>query len=54
MNPQLLTETEAAKMLRISRKSVAQFIPAIRLSERRKRYLLTDIEKYIQELKEAK
>jgi len=45
--PQLLTETEAARMLRISRKAVAGFVPHIRLSARRKRYRLADLLKFI-------
>jgi excisionase family DNA binding protein len=40
---QLVTETEAAQLLRVSRSTVRRLLEPIRLSQRGKRYRLQDI-----------
>jgi excisionase family DNA binding protein len=40
---QLVTETEAAQLLRVSRSTVRRLLQPIRLSQRGKRYRLADI-----------
>lgn len=41
--PQLITEEEAAGLLRVSRNRVKQLLPRVRLSARRTRYDITDV-----------
>ena len=48
MNLQLLTEIEAAKILNVHRRAVRSLISPIRLSPKRLRYRVSDIEKLIQ------
>jgi hypothetical protein len=51
---QLITEAEAAGMLRISRNRVKTLLPRIRLSTRRTRYDLRDVVALIERSKEAR
>ena len=48
MNLQLLTETEAAKLLRVSRSTVRKLLTPVRLSQNGVRYRASDMEKLIQ------
>jgi excisionase family DNA binding protein len=41
---QLVTETEAARLLRVSRSTVRKLLKCVRLSPRGKRYRLADIQ----------
>lgn len=55
MSPlQLLTEKEAAKLLRVSRNFIREHFTAIRLSKNGTRYLAADISAFIESKKEAK
>jgi hypothetical protein len=49
---QLITEAEAAGMLRISRNRVKNLLPRVRLSSRRTRYDLRDVVALIERSKE--
>ena len=50
--PQLITEEEAAGLLRVSRNRVKQLLPRVRLSTRRTRYDITDVQRLIEGKKE--
>ena len=50
--PQLITEEEAAGLLRVSRNRVKQLLPRVRLSTRRTRYDISDVEALIESKKE--
>jgi hypothetical protein len=52
--PQLITEKEAAGMLRVSRNRVKQLLPCVRLSARGTRYDISDVVQLINQRKEAK
>lgn len=52
--PQLITEEEAAGLLRVSRNRVKQLLPRVRLSTRRTRYDISDVMQLINQRKEAK
>ena len=51
--PQLVTEKEAAGLLRVSRNRVKQLLPCVRLSSRGTRYDIADIQKLVASKKEA-
>jgi len=51
--PQLITEKEAAGLLRISRNRVKNLLPRVRLSAHGTRYDLADIAKLIESRKET-
>jgi hypothetical protein len=51
--PQLITEEEAAGVLRVSRNRVKQLLPRVRLSTRRTRYDLADVRALIEGKKES-
>jgi hypothetical protein len=50
--PQLITEEEAAGLLRVSRNRVKQLLPRVRLSTRRTRYDIIDVQRLIEGKKE--
>jgi len=50
--PQLITEEEAAGLLRVSRNRVKQLLPRVRLSTRRTRYDISDVQRLIEGKKE--
>jgi hypothetical protein len=50
--PQLITEEEAAGLLRVSRNRVKQLLPRVRLSTRRTRYDISDVRRLIEGKKE--
>jgi|LakMenEpi03Aug12_release.lakeMendotaPanAssembly.Ray.scaffolds.fasta_scaffold2186876_1 hypothetical protein len=50
--PQLITEEEAAGVLRVSRNRVKQLLPRVRLSTRRTRYDISDVMRLIESKKE--
>ena len=50
--PQLITEKEAAGMLRVSRNRVKQLLPCVRLSSRGTRYDITDVVALIERAKQ--
>jgi len=50
--PQLITEEEAAGLLRVSRNRVKQLLPRVRLSTRRTRYDINDVQRLIEGKKE--
>jgi hypothetical protein len=52
MSPQLITEKEAATLLRISRNKVKNHLPRIKLSAHGTRYDMADIHRLINERKE--
>jgi len=52
VSPQLITEKEAATLLRISRNKVKNHLPRIRLSAHGTRYDMADIVRLINERKE--
>jgi hypothetical protein len=51
---QLITEAEAAGMLRVSRNRVKNLLPRVRLSTRRTRYDLRDVFALIERSKEVR
>lgn len=51
--PQLITEKEAAGLLRVSRRKVQTLLPRVRLSARGTRYDMADIQKLVASKKEA-
>jgi len=51
--PQLITEKEAAGLLRISRRKVQTLLPRVRLSARGTRYDMSDVARLIEIKKEA-
>jgi hypothetical protein len=50
--PKLITEEEAAGVLRVSRNRVKQLLPRVRLSTRRTRYDISDVMRLIESKKE--
>jgi hypothetical protein len=50
--PQLVTEKEAAGLLRVSRNRVKQLLPCVRLSARGTRYDITDVVALIERAKQ--
>ena len=50
--PQLITEEEAAGLLRVSRNRVKQLLPRVRLSTRRTRYDVQDVVALIERSKQ--
>lgn len=51
--PQLITEKEAAGLLRISRRKVQTLLPRVRLSQRGTRYDVSDVLALIESKKEG-
>lgn len=51
--PQLITEKEAAGLLRVSRRKVQTLLPRVRLSARGTRYDAADLLRLIESKKEA-
>lgn len=51
--PQLITEKEAAGMLRVSRNRVKQLLPCVRLSSRGTRYDISDVVALIERTKQT-
>jgi len=51
--PQLITEKEAAGMLRVSRNRVKQLLPCVRLSARGTRYDISDVVALIEKTKQT-
>jgi hypothetical protein len=51
--PQLITEEEAAGVLRVSRNRVKQLLPRVRLSTRRTRYDIADVMRLIESKKQT-
>lgn len=55
MNPlQLYTQTEAAKLLSVSREFIRKHFKPVKISERGTRYLAADLSAFIESKKEAK
>lgn len=50
--PQLITEKEAAGLLRVSRRKVQTLLPRVRLSARGTRYDMTDVVALIERTKQ--